>query len=167
MGTRHVWQGEAASDAAALPEKTSPKAAASAAMLAWVLLGPGLLAMLGCSSTTTISGDRTTVEVPADISQAGFTVTCYDQFLGAWAAGTKQREISEAWDEAGAKFDDGIAVLDGCYLVACARKFGAVGDKVTFRMSDGTELPASSPTRNPRTTPIIQNTGTCTRARST
>lgn len=121
--------------------KNLAKAAASAAMLAWVLLGPGLLAMLGCSSTTTISGDGTTVEVPADISQAGFTVTCYDQFLGAWAAGTKQREISEAWDEAGAKFDDGIAVLDGCYLVACARKFGAVGDKVTFRMSDGTELP--------------------------
>ena len=40
------------------------------------------------------------------------------------------------WLPAGAEFDNGIAVYEGRYLIACTSTFGNVGDKVDFFLED-------------------------------
>lgn len=85
-------------------------------------------------------GVASTVEVPQDIEQAGFTVTCYDEFDGRWTAGTLQRQVCNLWHATGALYDDGIAAVDGRLLVACTAAFGAVGDRIDFELDDGTVL---------------------------
>lgn len=94
--------------------------------------------LFGCSGT------GATVVIPPDVDQCGYyTVTCYDDFYGRWASGTMQEKVAEAWAEAGMRYEDGIATIDGRYLVACAETFGKVGDDVTFTLSDGTTIPCT------------------------
>ncbi len=58
-----------------------------------------------------------------------------------WAAGTGQRRVHDAWLEAGAVFDRGLAMIGDRYLIACSAKFGQCGDLVTFYLDDGTPIP--------------------------
>lgn len=103
------------------------------------LLAAALLALVGCS---VVGGER--IAIPSDVPQTGYyTVTCYDDFTGRWAAGTGQRDVSNRWVEAGSPSEDGICTLGGRYLVACAGTFGEVGDDVTFELSGGIELPCT------------------------
>lgn len=52
----------------------------------------------------------------------------------------KQRTVYEAWVAAGEQYMNGIAVLDGYYLIACSNTFGSVGDKVQFTLENGQVL---------------------------
>ena len=122
---------------------TAAKAAACA--LSLLLVACGVPGMSGCidGGSRSISGDCTLITVPADVPQKGvYTVTCYDDFAGRWASGTQQEAVCSQWQDAGSEWDDGIAVIDGLYLVACSETFGSVGDKVVWVLEDGTEIPS-------------------------
>lgn len=91
-----------------------------------------------------------TVNIPSNMSQSGYTVTGYDQWIKSgkemvWAQGTNQRALSEVWKSQGSNFKDGIAVVnvDGQYryLIATTSKYGNVGDCVTVNFQNGTSIP--------------------------
>lgn len=79
------------------------------------------------------------IQIPQQYGGGGFTVTTIDTIN--WAPGTGQKEIADKWKAAGAQYDNGIAVLDGRYLIACTPKFGKVGDEIDFYLEDGTMIP--------------------------
>ena len=68
-----------------------------------------------------------------------YTVTAIDTIN--WSPGSGQREMYEKWMAAGAQYDDGVAILNGRYLIACTPKFGKVGDNIDFYLEDGTKIP--------------------------
>ena len=76
--------------------------------------------------------------IPEEFGNGGYTVTVYNDFN--W--GYTQGDLYDEWAAAGGVFDDGIAVYQGRYLIACTLKFGNVGDKVDFFLDDGTKIPA-------------------------
>lgn len=66
------------------------------------------------------------------------TSMTYEKYNINWAAGTRQQKLHSAWEQKGAKFDkQGFARLNGYYLVACTTKYGKVGDKIDFKLTDG------------------------------
>lgn len=107
-------------------------------LLLATVFGVGLIGLAAGSGS--VGGS--TVIIPEEYGSGGFTITCYDDFDGRWAAGTGQEEVCERWHDAGAIYSDGIATIDGRFLVACTETFGRCGDYVTFRLEDGTEIPA-------------------------
>ncbi len=104
-----------------------------------------LFGSTGNTSSPTVSGgdncdDGVTsgnITIPEEFGKGGYTVTVYNDWNWAY----KQGEVYDLWAEAGSQWDDGIAVLDGRYLIACTKKFGDVGDKVDFFLDDGTKIP--------------------------
>lgn len=98
-------------------------------------LGVGALGLSGSG----VGGRQ--IAIPAEFGRGGYTITCYDDFYGRWASGTGQEAVYNEWVAAGSRYDDGIAVIGERYLLACTEKFGKCGDKVTFRLDDGTEIP--------------------------
>ena len=112
----------------------------------------------GSSSSTGSSFDSKTpvssVDIPDSVNQSGYSVTCYGE--GGWylgggskatgvASGTNQKSVHNAWLEDGARYKDGIAVLnvDGedHYLIATAPKLGTVGDNVNVKLANGETIP--------------------------
>ena len=94
------------------------------------------------------------VKVPDDISQSGYTVTCYGK--GGWhlgasaeatriARGTRQESVHEKWVQNGARYKNGIAVMNvngvDHYLIATASTFGKVGDSVNVTFKNGQSIP--------------------------
>ena len=94
------------------------------------------------------------IAIPQDIVQAGYTVTCYGE--GGWylgggdtptsvAAGTKQKRVHESWLANGARYKNGIAVInvDGVdhYLIATSKTLGNVGDNITVHFENGQSIP--------------------------
>jgi len=92
--------------------------------------------------------------IPAEIWQSGYVVTCYEEdgwHIGASydptaiTPGSSQEAVHDAWVKGGAKYKDGIAVLnvDGtdCYLVATSSTFGDVGDVVNVNLDNGDTIP--------------------------
>lgn len=67
----------------------------------------------------------------------GSNMTCSVYERIAWTPNTMQRRIYERWISRGRQYEEGIAVLDGYYLVACSEMFGTVGDRVQFRLENG------------------------------
>lgn len=111
------------------------------------------LSLSGISSSSSAT-PVSSVEIPDDINQSGYTVTCYGE--GGWylgggskatpvASGTNQKSVHEAWLEDGARYKNGIAVLnvDGedHYLIATAPTFGTVGDNVNVNLHNGETIP--------------------------
>ncbi len=105
---------------------------------------------VGANKGTPVS----TCEIPSDLDQAGYTVTCYGEggwYLGggstptAVADGTAQKSVHEAWLADGGRYKDGIAVMnvDGTdhYLIATANALGNVGDNVTVNFQNGESIP--------------------------
>ena len=70
--------------------------------------------------------------IPEEFGNGGYTVTFYlnsDNIRG-WDPTSNQGNLYyNYWLPAGAEFDNGIAVYEGRYLIACTEKFGKVGDK--------------------------------------
>ena len=75
--------------------------------------------------------------IPEEYGNGGYTVTVYN--TTDWSY--DQAKVYNMWLESGAQWDDGIAIIDGRYLVAVTSTFGAVGDKVDFYLEDGTRIP--------------------------
>ena len=90
---------------------------------------------------TETSGD---IVIPEEFGNGGFTVTYYlnSDNEWNWAYNSNQGNLYyNHWIPAGAQFDNGIAVYEDRYLIACTEKFGKVGDKVDFFLEDGTKIP--------------------------
>ena len=95
-----------------------------------------------------------TVEIPDSVQQSGYTVTCYGE--GGWylgggdkatsvASGTKQKSVHEKWLADGARYKNGIAVINvngqDHYLIATAPTLGNVGDNVNVTLKNGQNVP--------------------------
>lgn len=93
----------------------------------------------GCPVAGGLQGGATggVINVPQS-DYNSYTITEYDQI--DWAQGSRQRELYDMWYSQG-HWTNGIATIDGCYLIACTPTFGQVGDYVTFYLSDGTAIP--------------------------
>ena len=64
-----------------------------------------------------------------------FTYTNYVQFENRWVY--TQAEVCKKWQAAGRTSEDGIATINGYYLVAMNARFGAVGDYVRITLDNG------------------------------
>lgn len=105
---------------------------------------------VGSTNNNECSGDAGSgeIQIPSEYGNGGYTVTEIDRFN--WDAGTGQRELFDKWMAAGAPYDDGVAVYEGRYLIACTETFGDVGDSIDFYLEDGTKIPAMIfDTKNP------------------
>lgn len=99
----------------------------------------------GDSSTGTPGTGATgqTFDVPA--KKQHYTFTCYDYYYDTgspmvWASSSAQAVLADKWKAAGSQFKDGIAILDGRYLVATTTKFGSVGDDIDVTLENGLTL---------------------------
>ena len=82
--------------------------------------------------------------IPEEFGGGGYTVTFYlnSDNNWVWDPNSAQGNLYyNYWLPAGAEFDNGIAVYEGRYLIACTEKFGKVGDKIDFFLDDGTRIP--------------------------
>ena len=77
------------------------------------------------------------IVIPEEYGNGGYTITVYND----WDWVYNQGKVYNLWLESGAQWDDGIAVIDGRYLVAVTSTFGDIGDKVDFYLEDGTRIP--------------------------
>ena len=95
-----------------------------------------------------------TIEIPDNVTQAGYTVTCYEsdgwhfnassQAKGV-GVGSGQKLIHDAWNSQGSNYTDGgIAVIDDNgtprYLVATTDKMGNVGDRLRVNFENGQSI---------------------------
>lgn len=93
-----------------------------------------------------------TVTIPEDLKQAGYTVTGYskdgwvmtDMSTLSIADGTNQQSVHDKWVENGAHFKDGIAVMNvngsDKYLVATTNTYGEVGDLIKVDFENGQSI---------------------------
>lgn len=97
---------------------------------------------IGNTNNNSCTGDSGSgeIQIPSEYGNGGYTVTEIEKFN--WDQGTGQRELFDKWMEAGAPYDDGVAVYEGRYLIACTETFGDVGDSVDFYLENGTKIPA-------------------------
>lgn len=89
---------------------------------------------------TTITGEA--ISLPDSVPQTGIIAdyTNYSYFYSRWNAGTNQRRVADLWASGGRKSKNGIATLDGYYLVAVRPKFGACGDVISVVLEGGERL---------------------------
>jgi hypothetical protein len=95
-----------------------------------------------------------TVNIPDSIAQRPYTVTCYG--VGGWhlsgkaqatkiASGTGQDKVHQKWVQDGARYKNGIAVMNingvDHYLVAVAPTFGKSGRVLKVKLKNGQEIP--------------------------
>ena len=93
-----------------------------------------------------------TVDIPSNIKQTGYTVTCYGK-EGWWlsgknlakiASGTLQESVHNLWVQNGARYKKGIAVMnvngEERYLIATTSTLGKVGDILDVKLRDGSTL---------------------------
>lgn len=78
--------------------------------------------------------------IPPYIQQTGIKgdYTNYVYFYSQWHNDCAQRPIADAWDQAGRPSSDGIATLNGYYLVAVRPLLGDCGDILRVVLEDGT-----------------------------
>lgn len=84
------------------------------------------------------------IVIPEEFGNGGYTVTFYlnSDNLWNWDPTSNQGNFYyNYWLPSGAQFDNGIAVYEGRYLIACTETFGKVGDKIDFFLDDGTRIP--------------------------
>lgn len=91
------------------------------------------------NTCTSDNGGAGNIKIPEQYGGGGYTVTTIDTIN--WAPGTGQSALVDEWKRKGSQYKDGIAVIDGRYLIACTSTFGNVGDKIDFYLNDGTKIP--------------------------
>lgn len=97
---------------------------------------------------------KSTCEIPDNLAQAGYTVTCYG--VSGWhlsgkeqatpiAKGTNQEKVHDKWVADGGRYKSGIAVMNvngqDHYLVATTEALGKVGQVVDVRLKNGQTIP--------------------------
>ncbi len=113
--------------------------------------------VLGTSTSSATGVDGTpisSVEIPEDIKQKNYSVTCYGE--GGWYLGggdeatsissrTNQYKVHQSWLSDGARYKNGVAVMNvngqDRYLVAVAPTFGKVGDTINVNLRNGQTVP--------------------------
>ena len=95
---------------------------------------------VGSTNNNECSGDAGSgeIQIPSEYGNGGYTVTEIDRI--SWDKTADLYPIYERWLAAGGQYDDGIAVLDGRYLIACTSTFGTTGDNVDFYLENGTVI---------------------------
>lgn len=80
--------------------------------------------------------------IPAFVKQTGIKgdYTNYVYFYSQWHNDCKQRPIADAWNKSGRPSSDGIATLNGYYLVAVRPLLGDCGDRIRVILEDGTSF---------------------------
>ena len=93
-------------------------------------------------SDEVISG--TTVAVPGSVAQTGIIkdYTNYSYFFGRWNSGSTQKIIADLWGNNGKQGKNGIATINGYYLIALRPVFGSAGDVVSVVLEDGARFNA-------------------------
>ena len=93
-------------------------------------------------SNEVISG--TTVSVPGSVAQTGIIkdYTNYSYFFGRWKKYSIQKTIADLWGNNGKPGKNGIATINGYYLIALRPVFGSAGDVVSVVLEDGTRFNA-------------------------
>lgn len=88
-------------------------------------------------NTTSVAGNA--VSVPDSVAQTGIIkdYTNYSYFYSRWNSGTMQRRVADMWASKGKTSKNGIATIDGYYLVAVRPVFGNCGDVITVVLEDG------------------------------
>ena len=84
------------------------------------------------------------ISIPTEFGNGNHTVTFYSNSDNNWQwnPDTNQGKLYyNYWLQSGGKYDNGIAVYNDRYLIACTSTFGNVGDKVDFYLEDGTKIP--------------------------
>lgn len=91
-------------------------------------------------SSAAISGKA--ISIPESVAQTGIIAdyTNYNYFYTRWTSGTNQRQVADLWAEGGKKSKNGIAALDGYYLVAVRPVFGNCGDVIAVVLEGGERL---------------------------
>lgn len=79
------------------------------------------------------------IDIPAEYGNGAFTYEFSHDF-SSWGGDVEQR-VHDMWAAAGEPYSNGMAVLNGFYLIACTDTFGTVGDRVVFTLADGTQIP--------------------------
>lgn len=93
-------------------------------------------------SNEVISG--TTVSVPGSVAQTGIIkdYTNYSYFFGRWKKYSTQKTIADLWGNNGKQGKNGIATINGYYLIALRPVFGSAGDVVSVVLEDGARFNA-------------------------
>ena len=112
------------------------------------------LLKVGLGSAGFKTDPRSSLVIPSDINQCGYTVTgygdkgvVYTNYSSVhWNEGSNQRKVFEEWEKQGGKYKNGIAVLNvngqDCYLVASSEEMGNVGDVINYKLENGENIPA-------------------------
>ena len=91
-----------------------------------------------CTGNVVSSGKgQGNIKIPEEYGAGGYTVTVIEEFNWGYDSG----KIYDKWVASGAQYSNGIAVLNGRYLIACTTTFGKVGDEIDFFLDDGTKIP--------------------------
>lgn len=81
--------------------------------------------------------------IPEEYRGSVFTVTEYGP--GGFGNGAVDKDsdcypVWKEWMDKGAVYTNGIATIDGSYLIACTKIFGSCGDRMIWEFEDGTQL---------------------------
>lgn len=69
------------------------------------------------------------------------TAKTFENYDRSWLSSAPEGKLHAVWVKKGSKFDsEGFARLDGRYIIACTDKYGKVGDKIDFTLTDGTVI---------------------------
>ena len=104
--------------------------------------GPKFTSSAGSSSggatTSGTLGSGEVIEIPDSLEQSGIIGDYTPLDTISWCS--TQAEVYNMWVSAGKPYSNGIATLDGRYLIAMRERFGVVGDKVDILLEDGTVI---------------------------
>ncbi|MCR5224003.1 MAG: hypothetical protein K6C11_02535 [Bacilli bacterium] len=78
--------------------------------------------------------------IPDDINQSGITKNNLPYDIN-WNDGSNQQALHQKWSDNGKPSENGIATINGRYVVAVTPKFGKAGDMIDVNLKDGTTIP--------------------------
>ena len=93
--------------------------------------------------TQILGRDRTNeLEIPETLNglPIGWSYTCTPDYAHrGWLY--EPQKVFNLWCQYGYVYQENVALIEDCFLIACAPTYGNVGDYVTFYLDDGTALP--------------------------
>jgi hypothetical protein len=78
--------------------------------------------------------------IPDDVNQSGITKNNLPYDIN-WNDGSNQQALHQKWSDIGKPSQNGIATINGRYVVAVSPKFGVAGDIINVNLKNGTTIP--------------------------
>ena len=78
--------------------------------------------------------------IPEAVNQSGITKNNLPYDI-EWNDGSNQQALHKKWSDKGKPSENGIATINGRYVVAVTPKFGEAGDMIDVNLKDGTTIP--------------------------